>query len=225
MLVFHNAELIDDAGRPIGKLFRRRRPRLYPPLSTKPWIIVPGLVQTLRRTLLRFTPLHPRSIDPYCPNEPMSHDLWYPFWASVLGTMAYIPDTLAQYRQHSANTSGWPHRTLYAYLHENIVNAEQYTAANVLNTGNRLELLEAARPLVDRQELPRIEDAIRFYESLHVLNERRLQIYRKTGISRRASVLRALLREGAYARSLGYDALMLDAFIGVPSARLGRNAR
>jgi hypothetical protein len=35
-------------------------------------------------------------------------------------------------------------------------------------------------------------------------------------------VLGALLREGAYARSLGYDALVLDTFIGLPTARVGR---
>lgn len=221
-LVFHNAEFIDDRGHSIGKLFRRPRLRIYPPLSTKPWIIVPGLVQSMRRSLLRFTSLHPRSIDPYCPNEPMPHDLWYPFWASVLGKMAYIPDPLVQYRQHGGNTSGWPHRSFLAYLRENILNAEEYTAANVINTGNRLTLLEGARAIAEKPELPRIEAALRFYSDLHVLNERRLQIYRKKGAGSRASVLTALVRERAYAHSLGYDALILDALIGVPLARLGR---
>jgi glycosyltransferase involved in cell wall biosynthesis len=225
MLVFHNAELIDGDGRKIGRLFGRKTARTYPPLSTKPWMIVPGLVQALRRSLLRLTPLHPGSIDPYCTDEPMSHDLWYPFWASVLGKMAYIPDTLVQYRQHGENTSGWPHRSWIAYLHENIVNAEEYTAANVLNTGNRLELLERARPLVHRSELPRIEAAIRYYRDLHVINERRLEIYRKPGIGKRTNIVAELVRKGAYGRLLGYDALVLDTAIGMPFARLGRQAR
>ena len=222
MLVFHNADLIDQRGRRTGKLFSRKNAKVYPPLSTKPWMIVPGVVQALRRSLLRFTSLHPRSIDPYCPTEPMPHDLWYPFWASVLGKMVYIPDALVEYRQHGGNTSGWPHASWLTYLHENIVNAEEYTAANVVNTGNRLELLEAARALVEPSELPRIEAALRFYKKLHVLNERRLEIYRPGGISRRAKTLTALLREGAYAGPLGYDALVLDAFIGLPTARIGR---
>lgn len=224
MLVFHNADLIDERGRRKGKLFSRKNAKHYPPLSTKPWIIIPGVVQALRRSLLRFTSLHPRSIDPYCPAEPMPHDLWYPFWASVLGKIAYIPDALVEYRQHSENTSGWPHASWLAYLHENIVNAEEYTAANVVNTRNRIELLDAARALVEPSELPRIDAALRFYKELHVLNERRLEIYRPGGIGRRARNLTALLREGAYARSLGYDALVLDTFIGLPTARIGRKA-
>lgn len=224
MLVFHNADLIDERGRRQGKLFGGKSAKHYPPLSTKPWIIIPGVVQALRRPLLRFTSLHPRSIDPYCPTEPMPHDLWYPFWASVLGKIAYIPDALVEYRQHGQNTSGWPHASWITYLHENIVNAEEYTAANVVNTGNRIELLEAARGLVESPELPRIEAALRFYKNLHVLNERRLEIYRPGGISRRAQKLTALVREGAYARSLGYDALVLDAFIGLPTGRIGRKA-
>jgi len=224
MLVFHNADLIDERGRRKGKLFRQKDAKIYLPLSIKPWMIVPGVVQALRRPLLRFTSLHPRSIDPYCPAEPMSHDLWYPFWASVLGKIAYIPDTLVEYRQHGENTSGWPHASWLAYLHENIVNAEEYTTANVVNTGNRLELLEAARAVVELSELPRIETALRFYKELHALNERRLEIYRPGGIGRRAQALTSLVREGAYARSLGYDALVLDTFIGLPTARIGRKA-
>ena len=224
MLVFHNADLIDERGRRKGKLFGWKRAKHYPPLSTKPWMIIPGVVQALRRSLLRFTSLHPRSIDPYCPTEPMPHDLWYPFWASVLGKIAYIPDALVEYRQHGENTSGWPHASWFKYLHENIVNAEEYTAANVVNTGNRIELLEAARALVEPAERPRIEAALSFYRTLHMLNERRLEIYRPGGISRRAQKLTALVREGAYARSLGYDALVLDAFIGLPTGRIGRKA-
>lgn len=224
MLVFHNAHLVDERGRRKGKLFSRKDAKLYPPLSTKPWMIVPGVVQALRRSLLRFTALHPRSIDPYCPSEPMPHDLWYPFWASVLGKIAYIPDTLVEYRQHSENTSGWPHASWLAYLHENIVNAEEYTAANVVNTGNRLELLEAARSLIEPSELPRLEAALRFYKELHAVNEQRLEIYRPGSIGRRMRVLTALLRDGAYAGSLGYDALVLDTFIGLPTARIGRKA-
>ena len=152
----------------------------------------------------------------------MPHDLWYPFWASVLGKISYIPHALVEYRQHSENTSGWPHASWIAYLHENIVNAEEYTAANVVNTGNRLELLEAARGLVEPPELSRIAEAIRFYRKLHVLNERRLEIYRHVGVGRRARVLAALLREGAYAHSFGYDALVLDTFVGLPTTRIGR---
>jgi glycosyltransferase involved in cell wall biosynthesis len=223
LLVFHNARVIDNEGRPIGKLFTRTTSKTYLPLSSRAWMIVPGLVQTLRRSLLRFTPLHPRSIDPYCPGEPMPHDLWYPFWASVFGKMVYIPDTLVQYRQHKDNTSGWQ-VGWFSYLRENIVNAESYAAANVMSSQNRLDLLDGARSLVEPTELPKIDAAVAFYKALHVLNERRMDIYRGN-FAGRARALIALLRDGAYSRWLGYDALLLDTFIGVPLPGVGRIPR
>jgi glycosyltransferase involved in cell wall biosynthesis len=223
LLVFHDARLVDDAGHSISTLFRGRARKIYPPLSMRPWMIIPGLTQTMRRSLLRFTPLHSQSIDPYVPSERMSHDIWCPFWASVLGNIAYLPDPLVDYRQHGANTSGWLQASWSAYLHEQISNAENYAEANAISSRNRLDLLAQARNLVRPDEAARIDAAIAYYEALHVLNESRLGIYRSPSIGGRTRALSGLLRQGAYTRGgLGLDALILDTVIGLPSSRIGR---
>ena len=93
LLAYHNATLIDDRGFVLGTTFRQRKQKTFKPLAIYPWLVIPGFAQVVRRSLLRFTPLHAGSIDPYATNEPMPHDHWYPFWASVLGDIAYIPNT------------------------------------------------------------------------------------------------------------------------------------
>jgi glycosyltransferase involved in cell wall biosynthesis len=39
--------------------------------------------------------------------EPCFHDQWISFLAPAVGKVALLPDTLAAYRQHDANVSGW----------------------------------------------------------------------------------------------------------------------
>jgi glycosyltransferase involved in cell wall biosynthesis len=124
LLAYHNSSLVDEKSSIVGTLFGKRG-ATYLPLSMRPWTIIPGHTQVIRRSLVRFTSLHRHSIDPYCTTEPMPHDQWYPFWASVLGTITYVPECLAQYRQHGANLSGWPHSGWIAYVFDHISNAEK----------------------------------------------------------------------------------------------------
>lgn len=226
LLAYHNATLINEAGGAIGKIFHTRATRTFGPLTMRPWTIIPGHAQVLRRTLVRFTSLHAASIDPYFPRERMPHDLWYPFWASVLGSIAYIPDALAQYRLHGANESGWPIH-LIAYIIDHIRNAEPYIGGNAIAARNRLELLQSCRDLLTPDEMSRIDAAISYYQALCIESDRRLAIYTGKTAAARAHALLTLAGTGAYTgatlKSLGLDALLLDAFIGVPFTRLGRN--
>lgn len=225
LLVYHNATLINDDGAVLGTTFRQRARKTFPPLSLYPWTIIPGMGQAVRRSLLRLTPLHAASIDPYALSEAMPHDQWFPFWASVLGDIVYIPDSLAQYRQHGANESGWPaHYVAYALDH--IRNAAQYVAGNVAGAKNRIELLKRCRDLLHEDEHVRIDAAAPYYAAVAAASERRLAVYRDESLTGRFRSLVSLVRDDAYtgARSdaWGIDALLLDAFIGIPFKRLGR---
>lgn len=225
LLAYHNATLIDDKGDVIGTTYRRRTAKTYDPLTIYPWLIIPGLAQVVRRPLLRLDPLHVTSIDPYAPHEPMPHDQWYPFWASVLGKIAYVPDSLAQYRQHGANESGWPAHYI-AYAIDHIRNAELYVAGNAIGTKNRLELLRRCRHLLREDEQECIDAAIGYYEAFGVESDLRLAIYRNKRLGSRVGALVSLARSGAYtgrrSTAWGFDALLLDALIGIPFHRLGR---
>ena len=147
VLAYHNSTLIDEDGAVLGRVFKNRSAR-FAPLTMHPWMIIPGHAQMISRSLLRFNSLHANSIDPYCPNEPMPHDQWFAFWASVLGETFYISDCLAQYRQHPENTSGWPHIGLTAYILDHISNAANYVSGESLGAENRLNLLHQCHALL-----------------------------------------------------------------------------
>jgi glycosyltransferase involved in cell wall biosynthesis len=225
LLAYHNATLIEENGRTIGKTFRQRKARTFGPLTMYPWLIIPGLTQVVRRSLVRFTSLHTGSIDPYSLRDSMPHDQWYPFWASVLGDIAYIPDRLAQYRQHGANVSGWPAHYL-AYAIDHIRNAEAYVGGNAIGARNRLDLLQRSHDLLTDNEIARIEAAIPYYRTLCIESDQRLAVYKNETLGGRTAALRSLIRQGTYtgagSTALGLDALLLDAFIGIPFTRLGR---
>jgi rhamnosyltransferase len=227
LLAYHNANLIDEAGRIIGTLFRTRGPaKTYLPLTIHPWTPIPGHTQVMRRSLLRFSPLHPDSIDPYFTSESMPHDQWYPFWASVLGNIVFVPQRLAQYRQHEANASGWPHTGWLNYVTDHIANAAHYVAAESIGADNRLDLLQRLRESMQPDEIARVDAAISYYEAVSVRSKMRLAIYNGETLFNRAGALLALIKRGAYigelSEAFGLPALLLDAAIGVPSKRVGR---
>jgi glycosyltransferase involved in cell wall biosynthesis len=225
LLAYHNTSLIDDAGRARGQTSRWRQTKTFAPLTLYPWLIIPGLAQVVRRSLVRLTSLHAGSVDPYAPDQPMPHDQWYPFWASVLGGIAYVPDSLAQYRQHGANVSGWPAHYI-AYAIDHIRNAEIYIGGNAIGARNRLQLLQRARDLVTADERARIDAAVPYYQALCIQSDQRLAIYHNKTIASRLRALVSLIGQGAYTGSgsnaLGSDAILLDAFIGMLFTRLGR---
>jgi glycosyltransferase involved in cell wall biosynthesis len=220
LLAYHNSTLIDDAGSAIGTVYRNRiRTKTFGPLALHPWTIIPGHAQVIRRSLVRLTPLHHHSLDPYCTTELMPHDQWCPFWASVLGTVIYIPECLAQYRQHGANLSGWPHIGWIAYVVDHISNAAKYVSGESLGARNRLELLRRCRDILHPDEMARIDSAISYYQGVSKRCEQRLAVYVRPTWHGRAKALCTLVRQGGYAGrvsgALGVPALLLDATVGI----------
>jgi glycosyltransferase involved in cell wall biosynthesis len=219
-LVYHNAVLTDEVGTPTSNLFSDRE-SIFEPLTMRPWLIVPGLVQIFRRDLLRFAPLHDVSVDPYSDNQKMPHDLWSLLWASVLGKIVYVPKKLVEYRQHDANTSGWPHPRWTDFLRDNILNAEAYSIANAISCDNRTTILEQALPMAAPSETAKIETAISYYRALSAFSKARMNIFRSEHFTDRARKIWALWKYGGY-NSLGFDNLLLDLTIGLPFRRYGR---
>lgn len=225
LVAFHNSSLMDKDSVVTGTTHPRRvRSRTFEPLTIDPWMIVPGHAQVVRRSLNRFTPLHTESVDPYGPDRRMPHDHWYLFWASVLGTTAYVAERLVRYRQHGANASGWPHPNWAAYIRDNIEHAEEYTRATVIGARNRLTVLERSGDLLTPGERDRVEAAMPWHQALLGKCDRRLGIYVGRTLMERARALLTSIAHGAYTTrsSLGLQALLLDAFIGVPFRNVGR---
>jgi glycosyltransferase involved in cell wall biosynthesis len=222
-LVFHNAILTDEVGTPVATLFGHKG-FVFAPLETRPWLIVPGLAQMFRRNLLRFASLHDISVDPYTHNQKMPHDLWCLFWASVLGKTIYVPQKLVEYRQHRANTSGWPHPRWADFLRDNIHNAEAYAIANAVSCDNRATILERALTIAPRPESAKIKTAISYYRALHTYSEARVEVFRGRHFTERTRKIWTLWKRGGYS-SLGFDNLMLDLTIGLAFTSYGRAQR
>jgi glycosyltransferase involved in cell wall biosynthesis len=222
MLAFHNSTLIDEGGAARGRLFGRRG-KSYAPLTLPPWTIVPGHTQIVRRSLLRFTPLHARCVDPYDPDRPMPHDQWFVFWASVLGGIVYRPQCFAQYRLHDSNASGWPHVNFRSYVGDHLANALAYVRGESLAAENRLQLLQDCRDLLAPEETASVNAAIACYERLRRVSALRRDVYEGRTLAARAQALLALLGRGGYigakSETLGLPALLLDAVAGIPGRR------
>ena len=223
LLAYHNATLINKEGTVLGTLYPHvSATKIFSPLTMQPWMIIPGHAQVIRRSLVRFTELHSKSIDPYCTTELMPHDQWYPFWASVLGNIVYAPERLVWYRQHDTNASGWPHIGWFRYILDHISNAAHYVAGQSIGAKNRLALLHSCHDLLSSEESALINAAALYQIAFCALNDLRFDIYDKKTFAARLRALFGLLKQGGYTRrqpNLGLPALLLDAAIGAPLRR------
>ena len=227
LLAFHNSALIAESGKAIGSVFSESSSaKTYLPLKLYPWRPIPGHTQIFRRSLCRFASLYQYSLDPYSTFEKMSHDYWFPFWASVLGNIVFIPQCLTQYRQHGTNASGWPHPSFLHYVTDHIKNAEKYAAAEFAGAENRIALLQLAKGLLQGDDILLWRDANSYYEAARDRSELRLAVYDGETFLKRLRTLGTLVMRGAYvgepSESFGLPGLLLDAAIGVPFKWVGR---
>ncbi len=222
LIAFHNARVTDESGKPMGRVFRRVRNATYDPLTFEPWIIVPGFTQVIRRSLLEFSDLHDQSADMFCPTELMPHDQWFLFLASVLGKIAYVPDVLADYRQHGENTSGWlPARRLVYMIHSARF-ARYYADAASLAADNRIDLLSTLHER--RPEIAEaLKNALARYRRIQLDARRRSELYAERSLFVRTRKLFSLAKDGTFThrgRYFGQGHLLLDACVGVPFANV-----
>ena len=219
LFAFHNATVVDARRSPVGQTFARTTATLYSPLDLPPWTIIPGFSQVFRRSLLRYSHLHDQSVDVYCPSEVMPHDQWFLFLASVLGTAAYLPERLAQYRQHRANSSGWlPSRPL-AYAFHSVTHARYYARSASAAVENRLSLLAHMRQHSAGTEADRISSAVEHYLSVQRYAELRNRLYESKSLRRRVQSIVSLVKARAYTHrraNFGLSNLVLDMCVGLP---------
>ena len=216
LLAFHNATVVDGRRAPVGQTFKRATEKIYAPLELPPWTIVPGFSQVFRRSLLSYLSLYEHSVDVYCPSEKMPHDQWFLFLASVFGTVAYVPDRLALYRQHGRNSSGWLPSAPLAYAVHSVTHARYYANAASLGIANRLSMLTELRR--QRHELERVNAAIDHYLAVKRYTELRMQLYTSKSLRNRAYSIFSLVRDRAYTQPrtrIGLDNFLLDMCVGL----------
>lgn len=225
LLAFHNATVVDRRRAPVGQTFKRKSEKAYAPLEMPPWTIVPGFSQVFRRSLLSYKDLYEHSVDIYCAEERMPHDQWFLFLASVFGTVVYVPDRLALYRQHGRNSSGWLPSAPLAYAVHSVTHARYYANAASIAVANRLSMLTELRR--QRHELEKVNAAIDHYLAVKRYTELRTRLYTSRSLRSRAYSIFSLVRDRAYTQPrtrLGLDNFVLDMCVGLPVGPALRNA-
>jgi len=218
LLVYHNSTIVNETGTSLTTTFSRTTPsHTTERLELSPCLVIPGHAQAFRRSLNVFSALHPYSIDPYAPRKLMPHDMWMPFWASSLGHVQYLSDTLVNYRIHSGNASGW-HVTWRSFAADHIRSAWMYIRANETIASNREELLGRAQHLLEQTQFPALDPALDSYKKFKAKASQRASVYTKTSIFSRARALLAFTARGNYrwgSRCHGIQAFLLDLAVGV----------
>ena len=227
VLAYHEAWLIDDQG---GRLELAR----ILPLEAKsaPSSLFPlrnpyGFSMLIRRELVRFCDLWPKSVDNLKTDTMMAHDQWFFFLACALGTIAFVEIPLAGYRQHDNNTYGVerPPRTVREKIARWInVRSREY-AHFTIAAQTRATILKDALARMEPIWQGRAEIAIARYETLSRHCAWRAAVYESAPSSRRLTAWRALLRDGAYSNhtrwSFGRKASLVDlGFICAPNQLL-----
>lgn len=110
VLVAHHAEVIDEMGAKLGRIFPADRlaGRFQHDL---PLGVYPGFSLTARASLLEQVPFWERATYGEGGGR-VSHDVWLWLLAPCFGTTIILRDRLVDYRQHAASIVGERHRTL-----------------------------------------------------------------------------------------------------------------
>lgn len=216
LLCYHEAWLIDSAGERLGLAHIYPLLDRNPPSSTNPMLNPYGFAMMVRRRLLDFSEFWESSVDNLQLQHKMAHDQWLFFLASAFGTVAYVDEPLAGYRQHDNNTYGFagPARNWRGKV-ANWVNirAKDFASLTVAAKA-RASILARASDRLDETWQQRARVAIARYETFATHAQLRASIYDSPSIIGRLNAWRALHRDGAYANdtrwTFGRKAALVD---------------
>ena len=221
LLAYHNAQIVTQAKEPINLY--------WPPAISRqvargqlpsPWFFPPGFAIIFHKSLLNFSDLWYRSLDPHDPEHLMAHDQWLFFLACTIGEIAFVDEPLALYRQHGGNACGRsPFR--FSAIWENLATSARIYSWHKKAAENRIELLTSLR---DRFEEPRLIErialTIKSFEALAERLEIRTKLYRSDRVIERIRAMRNIAREGGYKQdwmwSFGSNGFVKDFVFAVP---------
>jgi glycosyltransferase involved in cell wall biosynthesis len=231
LLTFHNARIVDQDRRAISPFYADPpAPERSPQLTLPAWTAGYGFTQTFRRNLLPATALWPQVQDYFRKDTEMGHGVFFFLLATGLGSVCYLNEELAEYRQHGRNTMGTGKRTRpgvrerWQYRLEN--RSETYRHLSkiaVLNAGlfKGLARLETMSPLLRL----RAAEAAAAWEGLGPIYADRAALSSAPLFERVAAFAR-LYRRGAYSETsfwtFGPRGLLKDAMLGLVLADVVR---
>jgi glycosyltransferase involved in cell wall biosynthesis len=219
MLVFHNARVVRP-GAPVARLQRGEEAEQWDALAAPPWLFALGFTQVFRRCLIQFNGLWPKSVDQNCDGEPLAHDQWYFFLASVIGRVAYVPRVLADYRQHGTNTYGWRGRlaTLWSRSAEETKDARRAIRRRFAAAGSRMKILQEAADGAEEPLRSRLRDGSDAYREFAQRYLLRAAVYEGRSYRDRGRAFGRLVAGHGYGRGgwrFGPLGFAMDCLLGL----------
>ena len=222
LLAYHNAIAITENGYRIALLNDWVLGQVInPPMTAGAWPFVKGFTQVFRRSVPFLPDLWATSMDYAKHSERMAHDQWFFFLSSVLGSIAYVNEPLAYYRQHDANVVGIAKR-------KNNTNSMRLFFANFATKYAHFEVCatkcsnildRAAKEKWNGVWCDRASVAAAKYRLLAQQYGDRSTIYTAGKMSRRLTAFRSILSSGGYRRydnyNFGPKSFAKDVLLGV----------
>jgi glycosyltransferase involved in cell wall biosynthesis len=214
LVAIHSSEIVDERLDASGRRYPDiRADETVPPLTADPWLAVRGMSMVVDARLLALADPGKRPPSHYLPGASMHHDEWLYALGRALGSVAFVAEPLAFYRQHGANVAGAPGGALTRVREALTIGWSYY--ARRRDQARELEALFAR--LAKDDDHPdlagRAAAASRSLSELRNRLDRRLGVYEpRAGRRRRAARLAHLVRTGEY-RLLGAGALARDALM------------
>ncbi len=202
LLVFHNAELVDEGLRRLGHFVHNTEssPQVTGRLGRNPWNAPLGFTQTFRKELLQFSTLRLQTEDPFAPSEHLAHDQWIPLLAGAFGKTAYVAEILADYRQHGTNLYGRAivRKSKVSNLMHRMMKYSDYERLS--RVARKIShVFEADQFALSSDRASAAEDARHRYAALADYYADRAKVYVAKGSIERARAWNKLQRLGAYA--------------------------
>ena len=229
LLAYHNAEVMTEAGERLGDLDYLASAPMTPPLSLPPigWNMPSalGFTEVFHRSILKFSHLREMSLDYNDLRAPLAHDQWVFFIASVFGSIVYIDNALATYRQHGGNLFGWhPPLEFFTTLPYLLSSPSRRLDAFQQAYRRFAQILEKTRhDLTDTWEQHAAVGAAR-YRFLADLFAARKRLYTSAILAERVKAFHRILSTNGYrpkrSWGLGRKALVRDLCLGLPAGHL-----
>ena len=222
---FHNAAVIAGDGTRIGSLDRwAPAAPVSPPGTLPPWHHTPGFTQVFRRSLTAFDDLWASTVSQSRTGQPMEHDAWYVFLAATLGSVAYLSEELASYRQHGGNVCGWGGQpSLGRKLRQMGTNPAAYYGRHAAAAQARAGVMAEIAGRSGGEWSARAGAGAPRYARLAASLAARSQVYGAPTLKGRRQAFRSMSLEGHYADGpwrLGWRARLKDLGLGVVAGPL-----
>lgn len=205
VLSFHNADLIDSDGFPIGgALYAIKENTIFKIENCNPFLVAWGFTQVFRRDLLVFKTIIAKSKERLDYKDIMSHDHFIFFLATICGSVVYTPVFLAAHRRHELNTTGQL-ESRFARIYRKTADRRAEYDRLLLVWQNRVDLIRQMSLCAEQAAMfdPELQlqlgRSIKLYSSFRDKCRRRSEFYHASSFVQKLSLLLRAIKQGDYA--------------------------